>query len=320
MKKILKATYTIIFITISLAVIYTIGFRSVFYFLDRRALSNSVQTDLSEYGKGLSWVEKEYTDTLFFIPSSREIASEKLYGDWLQKIHRDQKVNIIIPPFDMEGSKPYLWGENESVNRRTDMIVYLYKLYSDQMGENHKITIVTTGDGSLIAFEIAKKYSTMDKLILISPVHSSFSRQAGSLFHKMEGLPIIPYIIPWLVDSYGENRIGPYDILNDNLNEQFTKSYGMYYPRYMNFRYKRDVIVQTDSVMNEINTVKENRFFIIYGDDDLSYGLEGFERMGDQLTESGSEVSIMRVPQSGRMILFDNGRDRIIDLISILLQ
>ena len=60
--------------------------------------------------------------------------------------------------------------------------------------------------------------------------------------------------------------------------------------------------------------------FIIYGDDDLFYSLEGFERMGDMLTSGGSEVSIMRIPQSGRMVLFDNGRDRILDLISILLQ
>jgi len=48
--------------------------------------------------------------------------------------------------------------------------------------------------------------------------------------------------------------------------------------------------------------------------------LEGFERMGDVLTDGGSEVSIIRVPQSGRMILFDNGKDRIKELVGILLQ
>jgi len=320
MKKILKTIYILIIAVISIAVIYTAGYRTVFYILNNRSVSSGDQVDFSGYGSGISWINKNNKKTLFFIPSSEEMASEKLYGSWLNGIYEELSVNVIIPPFDIEGKTPYLLGENESVSRRIDMITYLYKLYSEQMDEKHSITIVTTGDGSLAALELTKRFSTMDKLILISPVHTSLARRGGTLFHKLEGLPVVHYMIPWLIDSYGKSRVGSYDILNDNLNAQFSNQFHLFYPEFMNLAYSRILKKKTAIVMNDLSEVQSNRFFIIYGDDDLSYGLEGFERMGDQLDKSGSEVSIMRIPQSGRMILFDNGRDQIIDLVSILLQ
>jgi len=320
MKKILKTLFIIIISVISLVVVYTAGYRTVFFILNNRAVSSGEQVDFSEYSAGISWFKKNNKHTLFFIPSSEEMAAEKLYGSWLKDMHEELSVNIIIPPFDIEGKVPYLLGENVSITRRIDMINYLYKLYSEQMDEKHSITILTTGDGSLAALELAKNYSTMDKLILISPVHSSPERRGGTFFHKLEGTPVVNYLIPWLIGSYGKNRVGPNDILNDNLNEQFQNQMQLFYPEFLNMSYSRLLKKKTAVIMENLGEIQVNRFFIIYGDDDLSYGLEGFERMGDQLDDSGCEVSIMRIPQSGRMILFDNGRDQIIDLVSILLQ
>ena len=320
MKKIVKTTFTIIIAIIVISVVYTMGYRAVFYILNTRAMNNEEQIDFSKAGNGIFWLKDGNERTLFFIPSSEEVASEQLYGSWLKDLHNDLAVNIIIPPFDTEGMVPYLWEQNSSLERRIAIIGSLYDLYSNTLAEDHTISVVATGDGSLGALELAKKYDNMDKLILISPVNSAQKKNAGTLFHKMESLPLIHYIIPWLPEYFGNHRIGKYDILNDNFNDQFLNTYGKYYPSYINLAYRRQVNVQTDITLETLNQVKNNRFFIIYGDDDLSYGLEGYERMGDQLTDGGSEVSIMRIPQSGRMILFDNGRDRIIDLITILLQ
>ncbi len=320
MKKLLKTILTSIVILISLAFIYTMGFRTVFYILNNRSIANEHQIDFHLSGNGISWIKEGNTQTLFFIPSSREIAAEELYGSWLQDVHDKYFVNIIIPPFDTEGISPYLWEQNSSPAKRSKTIDFLYELYSKQLGKNNSITILTTGDGSIQALELAAKYSSMDKLILISPVHNSLKTRGGTVFHKLTGLPLVHYVLPWLPEFFGVDRIGSFDILNDKLNEQFGTVYGKYYPSYRNMAFDRKVKVETDSQMEDLEKIKVNRFFIIYGDDDLSYGLEGFERMGDLLTTGGSEVSIMRVPQSGRMVLFDNGRDRILDLISILLQ
>ena len=320
MKRILKTLFIIILSVVSISFVYTYGYRLVFYYLHNRAIEGEEQVDFAIYAKGITLVNENNKVTLFFIPSSEELASSELYGRWLDKLHKEQSVNIIVPPFDLDGVVPYLSSENESVTRRLVITEYLYRLYSNQMGRNHKIAILSTGDGSLAALEIGKTHSTMDKIILISPVHNSPVLRSGSIFHKMEGTILSRYYMPWLIRSFSKNRVGSYDILNDNLNEQFHDLYGQYYPKYLNLKYSRKLRTTTDSVMGSIEEVKGNRIFIIYGDDDLSYSLEGFERLGDQLQKGGSEVSIMRIPQSGRMVLFDNGRERIYDLISILLQ
>ncbi|MDA3811692.1 MAG: hypothetical protein PF518_15345 [Spirochaetaceae bacterium] len=320
MKKILKTLFVIIISALSISVVYTMTYRTVFFILNKRAVSREQQVDFSEYGAGITWLKKSNKQTLFFIPSSEEIAVLELYGSWLKEMHEELSVNIIIPPFDQEGFSPYLWEENSSVKRRYSMTEFLYGLYSEQMGDNHKITVLSTGDGSLPALNLAAEFSNMDKIILISPVNNSPARRGGSIIHRMGGLPLVHYVVPWLINSYGKNRIGPYDILNDKLNEKFQDELQKYYPEFLNFPYERKLRVAADKIMMSLEDIQPNRFFIIYGDDDLTYGLEGFERMGDQLNNGGSEVSIMRIPQSGRMILFDNGRDQIIDLISILLQ
>lgn len=320
MKKILKTIFTSIVVLISLAFIYTMGFRTVFYILNESLIVNDHQIDFNKSGNGLSWIDESNSQTLFFIPSSRELAAEELYGSWLKEIHDKYAVNIIIPPFDTEGISPYLWEQNGTPVRRTKTNDFFFKNYCEQLGTNHTITILSTGDGSLQALDLASKYSSMDKLILISPVQSSLKTRGGTIFHKLNSLPLIQYILPWLPEYYGVARQGSYDILNDSLNEDFESLYGKYYPAYQNMAFDRKVKVETDRLLADFDKIKTNRFFIIYGDDDLSYGLEGFERMGDLLTSGGSEVSIMRIPQSGRMVLFDNGRDRVLDLISILLQ
>jgi hypothetical protein len=320
MKKILKTIFTLIAVLLSISLIYTMGFRTVFFILNNQLIKKEKQISFRDSGEGISWIKEGNKKTLFFIPSSEELAAEELYGSWLEQIHKELSVNIIIPPFDSEGISPYLWEQNASTMRKSDTVDFLFKLYSGQMETDHRITILSTGDGSIQALELAQKYSFPDKLVLISPIHSSVEKNGGTLFHKLAGLPLIHYIIPWLPEYYGKKRIGSYDLLNDNLNEQFENLYGKYYPAYVNLSYERKLKVETDKQMSMLSEINPNRFFIIYGDDDLSYGLEGFERMGDVLTDGGSEVSIIRVPQSGRMILFDNGRDRIIDLISILLQ
>lgn len=320
MKKIPKAIFNSIVVLITASFIYTMGFRAVFYILNNRSIANDHQIEFQKSGKGISWMKEGNTQTLFFIPSSRELAAEELYGSWLKDFHEKYAVNIIIPPFETEGISPRLREQSNSPLRRTRTIDFLYKIYSAQLGKNHSITILSTGDGSLQALDLASKYSSMDKLILISPVHSSLKRRSGTVFHKLAGLPLIHYLLPWLPDYFGGDRIGSYDILNDELNEQFGNLNGKHYPSYTNMAFERKVQVESERQIKDFSRIKAERFFIIYGDDDLSYGLEGYERMGDNLTSAGNEVSIMRIPQSGRMILFDNGRDRILDLISILLQ
>ena len=126
--------------------------------------------------------------------------------------------------------------------------------------------------------------------------------------------------MPWLPESYGKRRSGNADILNDDLNSAFEADFGKYYPDYINTRQETASVRVAVQSLNRLDEVKPNRFFIIYGDDDLTCSLEGYERMGDALEAGGSEVSIMRLASSGRMVLFDNERERIIDLIAILLQ
>ncbi len=320
MKKLLKKIIIAIISITLFAFIYTFGYRLIFFSLNKSAVKKGTQVDFSSFSDGITMVNNKNSKTLFFIPSSKEIASSELYGDWLNKLYTNQLVNIIIPPFDTEAFAPYFSGENESVSRRINAIVYLYGVYSNQVDRKHRIMILSTGDGSLAAFEIAKKYSSMDNIFLISPAHKLMNRRGGSFFHKMEGSAISHYLTPWLKRSTGRERIGPYDILNDNFNNTFHTLYGKYYPEYINMSYSRELKKHTEKVMNSIDAVKPNRFFIYYGNDDLSYSLEGFERLEDQLSQNGSVVTKERIVESGRMLLFDNGRDRIYDLINILLQ
>ncbi len=320
MKKLLKKIIIVIISIALFAFVYTFGYRLIFFSLNRSAVKKGAQVDFSSYSNGVTLINNKYTETLFFIPSSEEAASFELYGEWLDLLHTKQFVNIIIPPFDIEAFTPYFSSERESVTRRINAIVYLYGVYSNQVDRKHRITVLSTGDGSLAAFEIAKKYSLIDNIILISPVHVKIDRRGGSFFHRLEGSILSKYCTPWLKRSLGKHRVGPFDILNDGFNESFQTHYGKYYPVFINMSYSRELNKQTEKVMNSIGDVKPNRFFIYYGNDDLTYSLEGFERLEDQLAKNGSVVTLERIVESGRMLLFDNGRDRIYDMISILLQ
>jgi len=320
MKKIFKAVFTLIAVLLSIGVIYSMGFRTVFFILNNQLIKNEQQVNFSETGKGITWIKPENEKTLFFIPSSKELATESLYGPWLKLIHEELSVNIIVPPFDIEGITPVLRGEQSSTKRKSSSVDFLFKLYREQMGKDHSIMILSTGDGSLQALQLARQHQSIDKIVLISPIHNTFERQGSTIFHKLAGFPLYQFLIPWIPEYYGKMRAGGFDIFNDNLNEQFQNRYGKFYPAYLNLAYERKLKLEIEKQMMNLSEVSPNRLFIIYGDDDLSYGLEGFERMGDVLTDGGSEVSIIRVPQSGRMILFDNGKDRIKELVGILLQ
>ena len=241
MKKIFKTISTLIMALIALSVIYTMSYRTGFFLLNNNAVKKELQIDFSESGKGITWIKKGNKQTLFFIPSSEEIVIEELYGSWLKELHEELSVNIIIPPLDPMGLSPGLFRQNISIERRTLINDYLYNLYRDQMGDAHKITILSTGDGSIQALELAKKYSGSDKFILISPVHNNQSISGGTIFHKLSGVPLVHYLIPWLPDSYGSHRMASYDILNDKLNEDFQNLYGKNYPRYINMYYRRDI-------------------------------------------------------------------------------
>ncbi|MBB6478448.1 hypothetical protein [Spirochaeta isovalerica] len=320
MKKILKRFVLILLTLISISVIYTYGYRAVFTILSNRAVAGESQIDFAGTGRGISWINESASQTLFFIPSSQESAVEELYGSWLRELHTAQGVNIIVPPFNGAVNSPSL--DNQSVNpqSRSNQILYSFNLYSGMVGKKHDITVMSTGDGSLQALALAASGAAVDKYMLLSPVHGDRTNRGTGFFQKIASLPFLYYLLPWLPDSFGKNRIGPYDILNDELSESFSQREGVFYPRYINNRSLSAIDRAAGKSMEDIDKIDPNRFFIIYGDDDLSYSLEGFERMGDALKSGGSEVTIMRISSSGRMLLFDNGKGRILDLISILLQ
>jgi hypothetical protein len=320
MKKSVKIII-IFFISItSLSVVYSVAYRGIFYILNNRSIAKGEQIHFEEFSKGITWINRNNKKTLLFIPSSEEVASNELYGNWLKELHSGLGVNIIVPPSNPDGLSPGLSASHSVIERNIESIQYLYSMYKNLLGTDHKITIVSTGDGSLTALELAKQDSSMDKIILVSPVHNDSGSSRKGFLQNMEGLPLIHFILPWLPRSYGQNRVSTSDILNDNLNRQFQDEKSPYYPRYINMSYGRELKKKINEQFLTLDRVKSNRFFIIYGDDDLSYSLEGFERLGDQLSSLGSEVSVMRIPQSGRCILFDNGKERVFDLISILLQ
>lgn len=320
MKKLLRIIVLTIMSIISIALIYTLGYRTVFVILNNRAVDQETQMDFAMAGKGVNWIHEGAGKTLFFIPSAQESAAEELYGPWLKELHDKQGVNIIIPPLKTSGTYPSLLSPVHNPDDRSRDLSYLYQMYSRLSGRDHAVTVLATGDGSIHALELAKLGVSIDKLILLSPVHGDRTVRGGNFFQKMASLPLLNFVMPWLPSGFGKNRMGPYDILNDELNEKFQTHQGKYYPRYINTVQQAQTNRSGISSAETLDEVKPNRFFIIYGDDDLTYSLEGFERMGDALKAGGSEVTIMRISASGRMLLFDNGRDRIVDLISILLQ
>jgi len=320
MKKILKKMVLSLLVIISFAVIYTLGYRAVFSILTNRLVGQDMQIDMSETGMGIMWIHESADQTLFFIPSSEESATEELYGSWLSELHSLQGVNIIVPPFRGEINRPSLESPAFNPERRSRDILFLFNMYSRMVGAKHKITVLSTGDGSLQAFELARSGLSVDKYILLYPVHEGKTNRGSGIQHKISSLPFLHFVLPWLPTSFGKNRIGPYDILNDELNKLFSETTARFYPRFTNERSVANIEREAGKLTERQTLIQQNRFFIIYGDDDLSYSLEGFERMGDALKEGGSEVTIMRIPSSGRMLLFDNGKDRILDLLSILLQ
>ncbi|MBN2656593.1 MAG: hypothetical protein JXR86_05995, partial [Spirochaetales bacterium] len=197
---------------------------------------------------------------------------------------------------------------------------FLFNLYSAMVGKKHEITVMSTGDGSLQALELARNGVSAEKYLLLSPVHGERINRGAGFFQKIASLPYFHYLMPRLPYGYGRNRAGSFDILNDDLNAAFAAGAAKSYPPFADYASLSNIDRQARESSRSMDKVKPSRFFIIYGDDDLSYSLEGFERMGDALKEGGSEVTIMRISSSGRMLLFDNGKDRILDLLSILLQ
>lgn len=319
MKKVLKAILFTIMTLLTIAVLYTAGYRSVFTVLENRSVLEDRDSDFSAVGGGISWIKPGNKRTLFFIPALREGDVENLYGSWLRELHEKQGVNVIVPPLKGSSLSPSLTSPVIAPDDRTAALVHLFDVYSSMVAGDHKITVLSTGDGSIQALELARGQRGIDKVILLSPLHGN-RVSGGNLFISLSRIPFLDYAMPWLPESYGKRRAGHADILNDELNGIFEADYGKYYPDYINTIQEAASVRAAVESLKRLNEVKSNRFFIIYGDDDLTCSLEGYERMGDALEAGGSEVSIMRLASSGRMVLFDNERERIIDLIAILLQ
>jgi len=320
MKKILKKMTLSFLLILSVAVIYNFGYRTVFSVLSNRLIGQEKKIDLSDTGMGITWIHDSADQTLFFIPSSEESAVEELYGSWLRELHSVQGINIIVPPLKGGINKPSLDSPPFLPEERSRDVIFLFNMYSRMADAKHKITVLSTGDGSLQALELAKAGAGVDKYILISPVHDDKTNRGVGVLQKISSLPFFHFLLPWLPYSFGKNRIAPYDILNDELNNNFSEDPARFYPEFSNEKSAFNIKREAEVLSRELDQIIPNRFFILYGDDDLSYSLEGFERMGDALKDGGSEVTIMRISSSGRMLLFDNGKDRILDLLSILLQ
>lgn len=278
-----------------------------------------------DFGSPVFLVDPSYTKTLFFIEGFRiPNSAEAWYGDWMKKVHRELKVNIISPMYGLQGWPfPYRnreWYYQEDMRQ----VLQIYQAYTARLPKDHKIIIASMSFGTLPNLTIcAKADRRPDAVILMSPMNSQLDfRLSGPTIAKIAKLIMenawVSDVMLYNKAQAAPNRASQYDIVNRDASRYWIAKPYVNAEDSMKQGYMTNVAAKFMEA-RIVPNVKGMKIQMIWGDDDLFFAQDGFKNLAALLGKTNS-VKTMVMKSAGHSILLDNGHEKVYERLEEIIN
>ncbi len=320
-KKVLKISGCVLIVVLALIGFYEtvmyLQYLSIKSYTEGKEAGREYEPELLYNMKGgqpLFLVNPAYEQTLFFFEGFRALSPAGMYEEWFREIHREHKINIIVPVYGLQSFPFAQRDRGDEWHYQEDMRtgIQIYDAYTSLLPEDHRIVTGSMSFGTLLNLAVCAKGNRVpDQVILMSPLNSGLDfRAAGELVHWLsKQMSWLRYIIPYSRAGTPPGRATPWDIVNDEINIEVAEKFYMSHEDSSQYGYQNEII---SAWMEErlVPLISEQNITFIWGDSDLYFSQEGFHNLAAVLEEAGNTVSVNIMQNSGHMVLLDNDRDR----------
>ncbi len=275
-------------------------------------------------GEPIFLINPEYSRTLFFIEGFRGQVGAGIYRDWFEELHQKHDINVVAPIIGMQGWKfeqrMRPWTHQEDMRQ----IMQIYDAYTANLPEDHRIVIGSQSFGTLASVTInAKAGREPWASVFCAPLNTGLEYKSGGPVIRWLATQTswLQYIVPYMKRNQSPDRAGLWDIINDEKNEEVWENIAKDIINWEEVLGSSLQVQEVASYMENdlIPRVTGKQIYICYGDDDLYFSQAGFENIGEIFSRAGNEVTIMKLDNTGHMLLFDNGGQAVKDLMLNLL-
>ena len=258
--------------------------------------------------------------TLFFIDGFRGQIGAGHYLPWFQKLHKQYGINIVAPITGLQGW-PFAYRTRDW-HREEDMrqALQIYDAYCANLPAGHRVVVGSMSFGALSNITIgAKGKRKPDAMVLVAPLNTGLDYKSGSALTRWlsSKITVLQYIKPLMVRGKNKMRATLYDVVNDEKN---LEAWNAVMKDTVNYEENlpQGVHLNASAVYMEnelVPQVKGKKIVILYGEDDLTFSIKGFEALAEKLRRAGNSVKAVPFAKSGHMLLYDNGGDKAKEII-----
>ena len=273
-------------------------------------------------GEPLVLVNPEYKTTLFFMEGFRTQSPAGMYEAYFRELFATHKVNVIVPVYGIQSS-PFLY-RNRDWWYQEDMrlVLQVYDAYTALLSPGHRVVTCSQSFGTLPHAAIgAFAKRKPDAMIFLSPHNSGLDFKAsGPFVHWLsKQTSWLQYVVLFSMATPAPGRASVWDIVNrdknlamaarNDTNPEDSSRYG-----YINE--KVAAYIETKLLPK----LKGMDCTVVCGDSDLYFAQSGFDHFVEILKNAGATVSFTRIPNSGHMVLLDNGEETVKNIVARVLK
>lgn len=268
-------------------------------------------------GEPLVLVNPAYTKTLFFIEGFRAQMPAGMYTDWLMDLHRTAKTNVIVPVYGLQSSPFAMRNRQWFFQEDMRTVLQIYDAYTALLPADHRIVTVSMSFGTLPHLAIAAHAKRPpDVLVLLSPLNTGMEyKVAGKLVYWLSKQTAwLQHVLLFSSVTPPPNRASVWDIVNRQENLRIAAQIPINPEDNVRLGHQ---VEQAAAWMEQdlVPEVKHRDITVVWGDSDLFFSQAGFRALAERLSAAGNRVQSITVPDSGHMVLMDNGAAQVKSLI-----
>lgn len=272
-------------------------------------------------GEPLILVNSSYEKTIFFMEGFRTQSPAGMYEDWFKEIHKNNKVNIIVPVYGLQSSPFNFRNRDWSFREDLRTVTQIYNAYVSTLPKNHKIVTVSQSFGTLPhAGILSKAKRKPDYSIFLSPLNTGMEFKAAGpvIYWFSKQTWWLRKVLLFSMTAPAPNRASVWDIVNKEKNLKMAKRDDTNPEDSSELGYQSEVAAKWME-QNLIPQIQNKNILVVWGDSDLYFSQNGYNEFAEKLKSYNNNVETLTLKNSGHMVLLDNGekqlKEKIIDIV-----
>jgi len=262
-------------------------------------------------GEPLFLVDPGHRATLFFLEGFRTQSPAGMYRERLDELFA-RGVNVIAPVYGLQSSPFELRNRDWRLEEDLRLATQVYDAYAAGLAPGHRLVVCSQSFGAIPAAAVAAYAARRpDALVFLSPHNDGLDfRASGPLVRWLARQSAwLRHVVRFSRASPAPGRASLWDIVDrernlamaarGDANPEDSSEYG--YRNALAARRMREELLPK---------VMDYEVTLVYGDQDLYFTREGFERLAERLRGAGNRVGLLRLEGSGHMVLLDAQADR----------